>query len=239
MTQVGQVRVGQAPIGRVLAVRIGKARTQTWGSRTFVTGAAKEPVDGPVLLTRLGFTGDEQGNLAVHGGPDKAAMLYPVEHYAQWRTAGVEIPEGGFFENLTISGVTEADVHLGDTWRLGAAVVQVTQPRRPCRTLSDRWGRRQLPRQVQASGRSGFYVRVLTEGLVAAGDDLTLQHRPPASVSALEAARVMDLDRDDVAGIHALLAAPELPASWREKLRHRLAGEFEDDSARLGREAGS
>lgn len=219
---------------RVIAVRVGPAVRRTWGNRTFVTGAAKELVSGPVALGRLGFAGDQQGNLAVHGGPDKAALVYPSEHYSWWHAAGFDVPEGGFFENLTVRGVTEADVYLADTWQLGAAVVQVTQPRRPCRTLADRWDRPALPREVQSSGRCGFYVRVLVEGPVESGDAFTLQQRLPDSVSAAEANRVMNLDRDDTDGIARLLAAPGLPSGWREKLQRWLAGEFEDDSARLG-----
>lgn len=221
------------PVGRVIAVRVGRAVERDWGGRTFVTGAAKQVVDGPVRLGRLGLEGDEQGNPAVHGGVDKAVLLYAAEHYPRWRDDGFDVPEGGFFENLTITGVTEADAHLGDVWELGSTVVQVTQPRRPCRTLADRWGRRGLPQEVQSSGRSGFYVRVLHEGEVAAGDELRLRERPPGAVSAAEASRVMNIDRDDVDGIRRLLAAPELPASWRDKLARRLEGEIEDDSARL------
>lgn len=214
-------------------MRVGRAVTRTWGAHTFVTGASKDVVMQPLLLTRLGFVGDEQGNPAVHGGPDKAALLYPVEHYARWRESGLAVDEGAFFENLTICGVTEQDAYLGDQWCLGEALVQVTQPRRPCRTLADRWGRKQLPREVQASGRSGFYVRVLREGVVAAGDTFVLQERLPNAVSAAEANRVMNLERGDRAGIERLLAAPELPQRWRDTLLRRLAGELEDDTARL------
>lgn len=222
------------PEGLVRAVRVGPAVTQTWNGRTFVTGAAKELVSGPIHVGRLGLAGDEQGNLAVHGGPDKAVLLYCAEHYATWRAEGFDVPDGGFFENVTVAGVSEADVQLGDTWRLGTATVQVTQPRRPCRTLADRHGRKRLPQEVQASGRSGFYVRVLVEGHVATGDRFTLLDRPARAVTAAEANRVMNLDRSDKAGIRALLAAPELPASWRDKLTRRLDGVLEDDSARLG-----
>lgn len=219
--------------GRVEAVRVGRAVTVSWGRRTFVTGAAKQPVAGPVQLGRLGFVGDEQANRAVHGGPDKAALMYPIEHYSAWQAAGFEIPVGGFFENVTISAVTEADVNLGDIWQVGDAVVQVTQQRRPCRTLADRWGAGDLPREVQRSGRCGFYVRVLAEGPVEAGDRLVLVRRLPGSVSAAEANRVMNLDRADTDGIRRLLAAPELPQSWRRTLAGRLTGRLEDDSARL------
>ncbi len=220
--------------GQVIGVRVGHAVIREWGGRTFRTAAAKSLVEGPVHLGQLGFDGDEQGNRTVHGGPDKAALLYPAAHYPLWRAEGYDIPEGGFFENLTVDGLTEHDVHLGDRWRLGTAIVQVTQPRRPCRTIADRWARKELPLEVQATGRTGFYIRVLEEGLVAAGDDLVLLERHRTSVSAAETGRIMNVDRDDIDGIHRLLDSPELPESWRDKLRRRLAGVLEDDSARLG-----
>lgn len=219
--------------GRVVAVRVGPAVTRTWSGRTFVTGAAKDSVDGPVHAGTLGLDGDAQGNLRVHGGPNKAIMCYPLAHYPLWRADGFDVPDGGFFENLTVDGLTETDVLLGDTWRVGGALTRVTQPRRPCRTLGDRWSRPSLPREVQDTGRTGFYLRVLRPGPIAAGDDLVLVDRLPDAVSAAEANRVMNLDRDDPDGIRRLLASPELPASWREKLTRRLGGDIEDDTARL------
>lgn len=214
-------------------MRVGPAVTRTWSGRTFVTAATKEPVEGPVALRRLGLDGDEQGNRAVHGGPDKAVLLYPLAHYSAWRADGLDVPPGAFFENITLDGLTEAQIHLGDTCALGSALVQVTQPRRPCRTLADRWGRPSLPVEVQASGRTGFYVRVLVEGSVRAGDALTVLERPAGSVPAAEANRVMNLDRTDREGIARLLAAPVLPDSWRATLTRRLRGTLEDDSPRL------
>ncbi len=220
--------------GLVRAVRVGPAVRQCWSGRTLVTAAHKEPVAGPVAVGRLGLAGDEQGNRKVHGGPDKAVLVYPFGHYAAWREAGIDVPEGGLFENITLDGPTEADVRLGDVWQLGTARVQVTQPRRPCRTIADRWGRPGLAREVQEEGRTGFYLRVLDEGVVAAGDTMVLLERPAGAVSAAEVSRVMNLDRRDQAGIEALLAAPELPEAWRSTLTRRLAGALEDDSRRLG-----
>lgn len=221
-------------VGRVVAVRVGRAVERVWNGRRFVTGATKHVVAGPVHVGRLGLEGDEQGNRAVHGGPDKAVLLYSAEHYPRWRDDGFDVPDGGFFENLTVAGIDETDVRLGDTWRLGTATVQATQPRRPCRTLDDRWGRPRLAQEVQQTGRCGVYMRVLIEGEVEAGAEVVLLDRRPGAVTAAEANRIMNLDRDDVAGIRRMLAAPELPTSWREKLERRLTGHLEDDSDRLG-----
>ncbi|XVX20440.1 MOSC domain-containing protein [Actinomycetota bacterium] len=222
----------------VAAVRLGPAREQTWGSRTLVTAAAKEETSGRVRLCVNGIPGDEQGNLKVHGGPDKAVLVYAASHYPRWAAEGVELPSGAFFENLTVVGLTEADVHIGDTWRVGSALTQVTQPRRPCATLGLRWGRRDLPRLAQASGRVGWYLRVLEEGEVGAGDTLELVDRPEGSVSAAETNRVMNVDRGDREGIERMLGAPGIPQAWRDKLVRRLGGELEDDSARLDGPAG-
>lgn len=221
------------PTGRVVDVRAGPAVSVRWRGRRLVTAASKQSISGPVWVTSEGLTGDEQGNRKVHGGPDKALLLYCHEHYQEWHSEGFPVPVGGFFENLTVSGVGETDAHLGDVWRLGDVVIQVTQPRRPCRTLADRWDRPDLPELVQQTGRTGWYARVLQPGPVAAGDALLLVDRPAGSVSAAEANRVMNLDRADEAGIRLLLAAPELPRTWRDTLVRRLAGHLEDDSARL------
>lgn len=222
------------PEGRVDAVRVGTVRTQRWSGRTIVTGAVKTLASGPVLVTADGFVGDAQGNLKVHGGPDKAICCYPLEHYAAWAREDVDVAVGGFFENLTIAGLVEEAVHLGDVYELGAALVQVTQPRRPCTTLSARWERRDLPRLMQERGRVGYYLRVLEAGPIERGDRMRLRERCEGSVSVAEVNRVMNVDRTDRAGIERLLASPELPAKWRPKLERRLGGELEDETARLG-----
>ncbi|WP_235829309.1 MOSC domain-containing protein [Gulosibacter macacae] len=220
--------------GCIRAVRTGEVRVQQWGGREISTGAAKSVAVAPVRATATGLIGDAQGNLRVHGGPEKAICCYAAEHYAQWRADGIELPDGALFENLTLEGVVDADVHLGDVFELGRIRVQVTQPRRPCTTVSARWERRELPRLMQDRGRVGYYLRVLVEGEIAAGDRMHLIERLPNSVSVAEVNRIMNVDRTDREGIARLLASPELPERWRATLERRLAGELEDDSARLG-----
>lgn len=220
--------------GAVIAVRVGPVRRQDWNGRDLSTAAVKDVVHGPVPASTTGLAGDEQGDTRNHGGPEKAILAYARENYAAWRADGISIPEGGFFENLTVTGWPESAVHAGDVFRIGEALVQVSQPRRPCTTLSARWSMRELPRLVQQTGRSGYYLRVLAPGSIRAGDAMTLLRRPDGSVSVAEINRVMNVDRDDREGIGRLLASPELPATWRTGLRRRLTGVFEDDSARLG-----
>jgi MOSC domain-containing protein YiiM len=224
---------GRGP-GAVVAVRVGRVQRQAWNGRELSTAAAKDVVEGPVLVSTTGLAGDEQADTKHHGGTEKALLAYARENYDAWRADGIGIPQGGFFENLTVTGWPESAVHAGDRFRIGEALVQVSQPRRPCTTLSARWAMRELPRLVQQTGRSGYYLRVLEAGQIRAGDPMTLVRRMDGSVSVAEINRVMNVDRNDREGIERLLASPELPQKWRDGLERRLAGVFEDDSARLG-----
>lgn len=224
---------GRGP-GAVVTVRVGRVQRQSWAGRELSTAAAKDVVDEPVSVSTTGLAGDEQGDRKHHGGAEKAILAYAQENYAAWRAEGIDIPEGGFFENLTVTGWPESAVHAGDVFRIGEVLVQVSQPRRPCTTLSARWAMRELPMLVQRTGRSGYYLRVLEPGRLRTGDPMTLIRRLEGSVPVAEINRVMNVDRDDRAGIERLLASPELPEKWRIGLQRRLAGVFEDDSDRLG-----
>ena len=162
-----------APVlARVEAVLTGRAVDYTRpGSRSAI---AKQPVPGPVAVGTEGLHGDEQGDRRVHGGPDKAIHHYPREHYAAWRGEIGAHPlldgPGAFGENISTTGLVEADLCLGDRLRLGTATVEVSQGRQPCWKLSDRFGVPDMARRVQDSGRSGWYYRVVEPGLVQAGD---------------------------------------------------------------------
>lgn len=222
-------------IGRVRLVRTGPVVTQKWSGREISTGAVKAPHAGRVIATENGLDGDAQGNLKVHGGPNKAMCCYPFEFMAQWAADGFDLPEGAFFENLTLEGLPDQVVYLGDIFELNDLTVQVTQPRRPCATVSARWSDRRLPRLMQSKSRSGYYLRVLRPGTIAEGDTMRLVTRLPGAVSVAETNRVMNIDRQDIEGIHRLLAAPELPERWRATLHRRLEGQLEDDTTRLGK----
>lgn len=224
---------GRSP-GAVVAVRVGRVSQQNWNGRELSTAAAKDVVDAPVVVSTTGLAGDEQGDTKHHGGVEKAILAYAQENYEAWRADGVQIPEGGFFENLTVTGWPESVVHAGDVFRIGGVLVQVSQPRRPCTTLSARWAMRELPQLIQQTGRSGYYLRVLETGRIQAGDPMTFIRRLDGSVSVAEINRVMNVDRHDREGIDRVLASPELPRKWRTALTRRLTGIFEDDSARLG-----
>jgi len=157
---------------KVLSVNVALPRLIAWKGQTFNTGIFKEPVDGAVVMRQLDFDGDRQADLSVHGGPYKAVYAYPSEHYEFWRKElpEMELPWGQFGENLTTEGLNEEDTHIGDVLRIGKATVQVTQPRLPCFKLAAKFQRDDILKRFLQSGRSGFYLSVIEEGLVAAGD---------------------------------------------------------------------
>lgn len=157
---------------KVISLNVGKPRTILYGDREVTTGIFKSPAKGPLLLRRLNLDGDCQADLRVHGGRTKALYAYASEHYDFWRRQfpGMELPWGMFGENLTTEGLTEENAGIGDTFRIGGAVVKVTQPRMPCFKLALRFDRPDMVKRFLASGRSGIYFSVVEEGLVDAGD---------------------------------------------------------------------
>ncbi|MFC7403095.1 MOSC domain-containing protein [Citricoccus sp. GCM10030269] len=208
--------------GVIAAIRVGRVSEVTWRGETVRTGAFKEAVTGDVAVGPLGLAGDEQGDLVNHGGPDKAVLCYGRAHYADWRDEGIDLPEGAFFENLTVDGLTEADVCLGDRWRAGDVLFEVSQARQPCWKLSSRWSIPDLARRVKSTGRSGWYLRVVETGDLRAGTHLVLVDRWPEAVDLAEIARVMNVDKHDAPAIERVMNSPGLPEGWRAALRKRL-----------------
>ena len=156
---------------RLISVNVGKAQQVLWRGRTVRTAIFKLPVDGPVEVRELGLAGDRQADLRVHGGPDKAVYAYPSEHYEYWKE---ELPDvalvwGNFGENFTTEGLLESDLRAGDRLQIGTATLMVTTPRQPCYKLQVRFDRADMTRRFLASGRSGFYLRVIAPGEVSAG----------------------------------------------------------------------
>ncbi|XKH55604.1 MOSC domain-containing protein [Citricoccus nitrophenolicus] len=211
-----------ASSGTIIAVRVGRVRTVQWRDEEVLTGSFKEPVEGPVDLGLTGLAGDEQGDVVHHGGPEKALLCYGRAHYAAWRAEGLDLPEGALFENLTVEGLTESEVCLGDVWDVDGVRLQVTQSRRPCWKLSSRWGVPDLARRVQSTGRTGWYLRVLTPGTLQAGQVMRLLERNPGAVDLAELSRVMNVDKGDIPAIERILASPGVPGRWRTTLQRRL-----------------
>ena len=209
--------------GRVVSLQVGTPGSLPWRGKQVRTAIFKEPVDGRVTLTPTGFEGDVQADLRYHGGPDKAVCCYPIEHRPDWEAlVGGTLPHGAFGENLTTGGLLEAGVHVGDVLSVGTATVQVSQPRGPCFKLGARWGKRTLPGRMAKEQRSGWYLRVLRAGTVAAGDELRLLERV-SEISVAEVMRVTYVDKADLPALRRVLAVPELAEAWREALAVQAA----------------
>ena len=204
----------------VESLNIGLPKKENFYGKEIITGIRKQPVAGSLHLGKLGFENDGVGDLKHHGGDDKAVCVYSLDHYPYWEDAlGIRLPVVAFGENLTVSSLHEDDICIGDIFQLGTAVVQASQPRQPCRTLAARYGRDDLLKLVVDSGRTGFYFRVLEEGIAEKGAELIFKERDPRSVSVSFANHTYHHDRKNCAGIERVLAVPALSASWQKSFQ--------------------
>jgi MOSC domain-containing protein YiiM len=195
---------------RIVSVNVAMPTPIVGTARGTVSSAIyKRAVEGPVVIGTTNLAGDIQGDLENHGGPLKAIYAYAVSDYDFWRSEGLTIPEFGWFgENLSVEGVTGEDVRTGDVWEVGTAVLQATEPRSPCYKLDHKIGIARFAARFQRTGRVGFYLRVLQEGVITAGDTATLVQRTPGAMTIRElsdfrhygtggrpmATRIMELD---------------------------------------------
>lgn len=191
------------------------------------SGIYKEPVTEALHLGPTGFAGDQQADLRVHGGPDKAVHLYPSAHYARLAEAfpdlAPQLLPGGLGENIATFDLDEADVRIGDVWRLGEARLQVCQPRNPCWKIDEKLGEEGVAVFIDKHMLCGWYWRVLTPGLVRPGDRLSWASSPPGAMTLSEAMSLVREHRPEVAKLESLVAAEGIAASWREKVAQRLA----------------
>jgi len=209
---------------KLTSINAGLPRDVEWRGKVVRTSIFKQPLSGRVRVTQLNVEGDRQSDLTVHGGADKAVYAYPSEHYAYWRDQlpGTKLDWGAFGENLTTEGLLEDKVHIGDRFRAGSAEFVVTQPRMPCFKLGIRFNRPGIVKQFLRSGRTGFYLAVVQEGDIGAGDALELAAEDSNRITVTD---VVGLYAEDTANQDLLRRASELPAlpeSWREYFRERL-----------------
>jgi MOSC domain-containing protein YiiM len=208
----------------LLSVNVAKPRAMPFNGKTVMTGIFKEPVAGRVALRTLGLDGDGQADPENHGGIYKAVYSYPAEHYEYWARVldRNDLAYGVFGENLTISGFMEDDVHIGDMFRVGSALLEVTQPRVPCFKLATVLRLPHFPKQFTASGRTGFYQRVLVEGEIGVGDSIERVKVDPRGVTVREMMRLMHIDREDFDAMEKAVGIPALTPGWRDELKERL-----------------
>jgi MOSC domain-containing protein YiiM len=209
---------------QLVSVNVGLPQTITWKGRTVQTGIFKTPVNGRVQVRTLNLAGDRQADLSVHGGPDKAIYVYPSEHYDYWRSEfpNMELPWGMFGENLTTTGLLEGAVNVGDTFRIGSAVAMVTQPRVPCYKLAAKFGREDIVKRFLASGRSGFYLKVVQEGEVEVGDAIELISRDGHAVTVADVANLYRDGPDQVRLLQRVVQVEALPENWRDHFQQQI-----------------
>jgi len=208
---------------RIAALFVGKPRSVTVAGTTFRSAGAKTSVES-AFLRFDGFDGDGPANLKYHGGRDRTACVYPLEHYAWWKqTHGFELGPGSFAENLTIEGATEDTLCLGDVIRVGGALAQVSLPRDPCGTLDRLTGIAGFGAMARDAGKCGFHMRTMEEGLVRAGDTFDVVQRDPAGFTIAAALDLYHGRSDDHELAQRLFAIPALAEQGRRQIAQRLA----------------
>lgn len=220
----------------IASIQIGKTQQYCNDGKSWESAIEKLPVAGPIVVLSEGLAGDEQADRVHHGGPDKAILAYNSGYFSVWQE---EFPEwsvsgGTFGENLTVDGLNESEVCIGDVFQIGTVVVQVSQPRQPCWKLSRKWNIPKLAVLVQMTGRTGWYFRVLETGSVNSGDQLELFDRLHPEFTVQRAHEIMHAKPRSAEDDLLLAQCPSLSASWREQLQRRaLKGQGKSQSARL------
>ncbi len=209
----------------IVSVNVGRPRSVTIAGKVVSTAIYKQAVDRRVMVRALDLEGDAQADREAHGGVDQAVYAYPFEHYDYWAEAlnRDDFRPGQFGENLTIRGLDESRVRVGDSFRAGDVVLQATQPRIPCIKLAHRMAcGPDFSKRFLRSGRTGFHFRILREGELQSGDPIEVVNTDPAAVTIAEFIRISQFDNRDATGLARILASPGLSAEWRERLTNQL-----------------
>ncbi|MFE3882217.1 MOSC domain-containing protein [Streptomyces lydicus] len=211
----------------LLSVNVGMPEDVSWQGRSVHTGAWKSPVHGPRMVRRLNIDGDGQGDLAGHGGEIRAVLVYQLQSYRYWRRqlGRDDLTFGIFGENFTVDGLPDGEVCIGDRYRIGEAVFEVTQPRVTCYRVGMRLGEPTMASLLVAHHRPGFYLRVLTEGRVQAGDEITLTRKGPEELSVADTDALLYLPDRDPVQLRKALAIPALSPGWQQSFRDLAAAQ--------------
>jgi len=226
---------------KLLSIQVGTPKTlgtpdaEDLHDKLWTTGFFKEPVSGPVQVSVTNLAGDAQADLKNHGGVDKAVCCYPKDHWPYWESdLGFKLPQGAFGENFTISGCEEKDVCIGDIFQCGTAMFQLSQPRQPCWKLARRWRIKDLAARVGRTGKTGWYFRVLQEGVVESDSELVLIQRPCPVFTVAYANEIMHKRRADWNAAAGLASCSLLSESWKNTLATRASKrEIASSNARL------
>jgi ferredoxin-NADP reductase/MOSC domain-containing protein YiiM/ferredoxin len=209
----------------VISVNVGLPKDVSWQGKTVHTGAWKHPVDGPVMARRLNLDGDGQGDLGGHGGEQRAVLVYQLDSYRHWRQhfGRGDITHGMFGENLTVDGLADDQVCIGDRYRIGEAEFEVTQPRVTCYRAGLRLGEPQMAALLVAHHRPGFYMRVITEGRIQAGDMIIKTRTGPGALSVADTDALLYLPAPDQGRLRVAIQNAALSPGWRQSFRDMLA----------------
>src|SRR5205085_6728020 len=220
-------------------VNVGRPRDVAWRGRTVYTGVWKQPVSGPVMVRRLNIDGDGQGDLAGHGGEMRAVLVYQLDSYRHWqRELGRDdFAHGQFGENFTVSGLADDEVCIGDRYRIGSAVFEVTQPRVTCYRVGIRMDDPRIPALLVSHRRPGFYFRVLDEGEVQAGDEIVKVGSGPQQMTVAEVDALLYLPGHPRQQLSRALRIPALSPGWQASFRALL--EAQAGSGNVGLSAAS
>jgi MOSC domain-containing protein YiiM len=203
----------------VLSIQVSKPKTVQYRGNPVTTGIFKEPITGPVMLRKLNLDGDGQADLRVHGGPDKALYAYSNDAYPDWRLIRPQdiFPFGAMGENLSIARLREESIYVGDTYKIGDAVVQVTQPRFPCQKLAVKFNDPKILKQFMKLARPGVYFRVVTEGPINVGDKLHRLEQDPVLLSIAEFFMMVRDSHADPKRLQEVLKIKALPVQWHQE----------------------
>jgi MOSC domain-containing protein YiiM len=209
---------------KLISVNVGLPRDIIWRGKAVKSSIWKNPVEGRVRVSTLNLDGDQQSDLSVHGGVDKAIYVYPREHYSYWHKElpEVNLPWGAFGENFTTEGLFEDQMQIGDRLRAGSAEFIVTQPRMPCFKLGIRFDRPDMVKRFLHSKRTGFYLAVRSEGEVASGDPIEFTDRQRNGVTIADIVNLYTLDSENQELLRRATELPVLPDGWKDYFRKRL-----------------
>jgi len=209
---------------KIVSVNVSLPRTVRWKNRDVTTGIFKEPVQGRVMARKLDLDGDQQADLTVHGGVNKAIYGYPTDHYSFWRSElpGMDLPWGMFGENLSIEGLREDETRIGDRFQVGTALLMATQPRIPCYKLAVKFGRDDILKRFLHSEKSGVYYSVLKEGFIQVGDTVEKIHQDDSGISVTDINRLYASHRDDISMLRRVVQLEALPQDWRDYFGQKL-----------------
>ncbi len=212
-------------MGRLVSVNVGKPKNVPWRGKTVYTGIWKTPVEGPVMVRRINIDGDGQGDLAGHGGEQRAVMVYQTESYDFWKRYlnRDDLAPGHFGENFTVTGLADDEVCIGDRYRIGEAEFEVTQPRVTCFRVGLRLGEPRMPNMLVAQHRPGFYFRVITEGRVRAGDDIVRTRRGRHELTVADVDALLYLPDRNIEQLRKAVDVPALSPGWQQSFNDMVA----------------